>query len=759
MEEAEGQAARFKKVDELVGRLVVRALNGERVVNSRKDGKHAVLELAKLSRAERQVLNDTFSLAQQQAHGAWFLPEQASIGFGVLNFPSQLRNYPRHAMGIALEECGRTALAKSADAVLVWSLLEPFFSELFRPFDIRGPSAGIAERETALEEWRAVDETYAALNLNVATALSKMHFGSGWSKLAPDQQVGAKQRLMDALVAQVDVGIGSRYRALRIKALLQKYYAKAKDGRAQRRQVITKQLAPILAGFFGGDWLAWLDYVGEAPHPDEKISTALPEPRLYVGGEQKVLEAAARTGIAADEVQRILKSYWANSGGSSPVHRRVSVLARYWKVFDEIHARQEPGMRPLWGLVEEGGLINLDDVWRAPYQTGLFRELLPADLLADVEELWGSSVLAKWPDRVVSEQYPHAAMAEALGPCLAFWHGVALTAWFICEGPSSRTDMAGLAKYHARHLQALSDLGYPIADSLFGELVEAEARLGPPQPIVDERTMESGMSFSMQLGQRRGGFPGLRNIITKHRRAWTAPHFDGYLRALWETELRRASYEYNVLSEQRGKAPTLKQFAKHATGPSNHWFGGDVTALYAALGLKAPAKQERRLIMPVDRVGFAWTVFQVLGGRPFHRMVVVDSRADANRQGEEQQRNHAYKRLAEESLWYLQLQEVLGRSPDLDDFGASKFEKIAAVVTSDAEQFWPTYVQAIEQAKVSPQPAPEQVKSTPVFVGSPRHEGQKEVAPAEERDSVVDRPPPDPDPPKRSWLSRLLGRK
>ena len=87
-------------------------------------------------------------------------------------------------MGIALEERGQTALAKSADAVLVWSLLEPLSLELFRPFDIRGPSAGIAERETALEEWRAVDETYAALNLNVATALSKMHFSSGWSKLA-----------------------------------------------------------------------------------------------------------------------------------------------------------------------------------------------------------------------------------------------------------------------------------------------------------------------------------------------------------------------------------------------------------------------------------------------------------------------------------------------------------------------------------------------------------------------------------------------
>jgi len=41
-------------------------------------------------------------------------------------------------------------------------------------------------------------------------------------------------------------------------------------------------------------------------------------------------------------------------GETSPAERRLSSLARYWEAFDSIHARQESGMEPLWGLVEAG---------------------------------------------------------------------------------------------------------------------------------------------------------------------------------------------------------------------------------------------------------------------------------------------------------------------------------------------------------------------------------------------------------------------
>ncbi len=38
---------------------------------------------------------------------------------------------------------------------------------------------------------------------------------------------------------------------------------------------------------------------------------------------------------------------------AAPLEQRVAVLKRYWNIFDEIHARQKAGMKPLWGLVEE----------------------------------------------------------------------------------------------------------------------------------------------------------------------------------------------------------------------------------------------------------------------------------------------------------------------------------------------------------------------------------------------------------------------
>jgi hypothetical protein len=64
-----------------------------------------------------------------------------------------------------------------------------------------------------------------------------------------------------------------------------------------------------------------------------------------------------------------------------------------------------------------------------------------------------------------------STVAEAIGPALSFWHECALTARFVCEGPFSRTDMAGLAQYHRLQLQALRQLDMPIDSRLFEELI------------------------------------------------------------------------------------------------------------------------------------------------------------------------------------------------------------------------------------------------------------------------------------------------
>jgi hypothetical protein len=758
LEERGGRAERFRKTDQLLGQLVVRALRGARAATAYHDEKQLVVELEAIDATQRQILDAEFALTVQQKRGAWFLPEDARVRVGIVNFPSYLKAHPQYATGIALEEAGRVDLTQSSDGIFLWAVLEPLFAEFFRPFELRGPESATLNRAESVQQWAAFDQFCSDMGIDVARALSLFRFGGGWGKLNRDQQVAAKQNLMEALSSATKVTIGARYRALSVRALLEKYYSKAKDGRAKRRQVVTKQLGPILAGFFGGDWLAFLDYIGEQPHSEEKVTTTLPESKLYVGGESRIAEAAVKSGIPPEEVQRILAAYWANSGGSSPVHRRSTVLGHYWKAFDEIHARQKSGMRSLWGLVEEGGFINLDDVWRTPYQAGLFRELLPADLLRDIEELWGGTMISKWPDRVVSEPYPHAAMADALGPALSFWQGCALTAWFICEGPSSRTDIDGLATYHSRHLDELAALGCPIDVSLFVDLKAAEKHLGPPQPIVGTRHTHSigGLSFTMQMnqGERRDGFEWLRDVITRHRRAWSTQYFEGYLRTLWEGELRRASYDYNVLAEEKSKPPTLKQFAKHAVASANHWFGGDVTQVYGALGVKAPPRSERLIVMPSDRVTFAWAVFSALGGKPFRRESVVANRAEGERQAEEQQRNHGLKRLAEESLWYLQLEEALGRPPDVKEFGQKKFEGLAVALSGDPLAAWAVYSSAVVQVKQTPTPSPSQTVTTAVaspLTSLPAESSNVHSAPIKE-------PAEELAPTKRGWFSRLFGR-
>jgi len=54
--------------------------------------------------------------------------------------------------------------------------------------------------------------------------------------------------------------------------------------------------------------------------------------------------------------------------------------------------------------VADTGFFSLDDgsTDTIPYQEGLYRTLLPPDLLADIERLWGTAMLPRWPERMVT---------------------------------------------------------------------------------------------------------------------------------------------------------------------------------------------------------------------------------------------------------------------------------------------------------------------------------------------------------------------
>lgn len=510
--------------------------------------------------------------------------------------------------------------------------------------------------------------------------------------------VALRQALTESWAEAPD-DVGTRYRAYRLGQVIDRYYKKAKNGQALRKGVLTKAAGRTLTAYFGGGWLDFLAYIGEDPHPSEQIIQALPETRLMVGTSERAAQVAEEQGLSPEEVQRMLAAYWQQSDSTSPVEQRVEVIKRFWDAFDDLHARQQTGMPSLWGLVDHGFIDSKPD----EYKYGRHRELLPPNLVVDIERLWGSTMLPRWPDRIVSEPAPHAKLARALGPALTFWHGAALTAWFLCQGPYSRTEMDGLANYHDRELDALAELGCPVSDELFRELQEVEQSLEPIEREYDEVSnvdVAEGVSISIGFSkgpQKLRGFEQLRDIITRHRRTWTHQHFDRYLRARWERDLRSAGDAYNRLMAQRTQVPTAKQFAKAAAPAANLWFGGNISGVYSVLGLKSPVEPTETHLIPNDPVSFARRVFDELGGRARDESIATSPEERAA-QWEHNNRYGNYYDLAQQALNYVQLEEALGRPPEPKEFGTSKFKYRAEVLSDDVDEAFRLYGEAVHRA-------------------------------------------------------------
>lgn len=281
--------------------------------------------------------------------------------------------------------------------------------------------------------------------------------------------------------------------------------------------------------------------------------------------------------------------------------------------------------------------------------------------------------LQRHPGSIVSNPRPHQTMAEALGPAVEFWHGVGLTAWFVCEGPYSRTTLARVDRYYSKPLAALRTAGCPVDAAFFRELQAAEQLLGPEEEITDseDSTVETPygrMTFtsSMSHGTRREGFERVRDLITRHRHAWAEQHLGAYVKHRWRSELEDVARDHHRSVAAKGRPPTLPQFARFATTAANHWTGGDLEALYTAIGEPAPSQQKRPTrLLTEDGYDFARRVYQGLGGKPVDHDTWMNS-------PEETQRQWQLSRLATESLRYLQLQEALGRPPTTREFGAQR---------------------------------------------------------------------------------------
>jgi hypothetical protein len=615
------------------------------------------------------TLEAVFDVAAQQKRGAWWLPEQVSVKYGLVNVAAYYRDeHPTWAMTRVADDSGRFPLTETA-VFACWALLGPLAQDLLEPLMLRGPDNGALDAEASAVRWAAVADRYRELHLDtpdVMTALEAMTPGHGWSALDAAGQVGAKQRLLDALGARFDAGTVRRWRVSPLRELVARYVAKSKRGPAESRAVLVKAVQPALAAWFGGDWLALLTYLGHQPAEGEVIQTALPAPRLYVQGSDKVQQVAQEKNLPTEQVAAMLASYLGSDAVQSPVQRRVAVVRAWWEALDAAQAAQRPGM------------AVLDALWDAqvpspggpedPFSYPAGAAWLPQGVSEDITRLWGAMVFPSKPDRLVSALSPRWTMRSALGLPLQFWFEIGQSCWYICEGPYARTKLIDLRSYYHRYVAAMADAGTPVDRDLFTELEAAERRLGPEEPLLDPgEAIDAGhgitVTFSVGSGTRRAGFEILRDIVTYHRRAWAAQHLGTAIRTAWEQPLHELADNINRAVAARGKLPTARQLAGFAGTVANGWFGGDLSAALAAVGERPVVDQRDVRLLPTDRHAYCRRVYQAMGGQP-----VLD------RHDSKYADTYRLLSLAANAPRLIQKQELLGHPPSAKDVQFDRYE-------------------------------------------------------------------------------------
>lgn len=710
---AEGDRGSFADYDRVLAGLLDRAIRGEQVVDVTPARRRTDSDVVTITVGdhEREILEAMLAPTAQQARGGWYVPEADRQRIGMIEFARWAKAEPRFSISAA--DAQRAAVQLDAmDAIVIWAALEPVMELLYLPFKLRsGYWLGDRRPDLMQKDWASVDGSYAALGID-SSPLAAFKDGRAWATRSIEDVMTARDALLEAWKGAPG-DVGERAILLLISRLVERYYAKAKEGMAQRTKVMNKGLERALTGAFGGDWLSFVRYLGEQVHPGEQIATAVEPTSMLVSGRDRAAQAAAATGVAVEEIERMLTAYWGGQH-DSPVEQRARVMREWWTAFDTLHARQAPAMPSLWGLLgdrfEDMGQ-NSDDgrYTRRGY------ELLPPELNRSVEDHWGTAVLPRWPHALVTEAYPHATFAEALGPGIDFWHGVALTCWFICEGPYSRTEIGGIPNYYDRQIKLLEAIGCPIDFGMFADLRAAEKRLTdrpPPAGETTEHNLGEGMSFSITIStgsDKKDGFEHMRDVVTRYRRAWAEQHLERYLHARWEQDLRAVGDDYHRHVADKGKPPTVKQFAKIAEHTANHWFGGDLAQLCNALGLPSPEPQQHRRMLPTDRGAFVTRVRELLGGQRWET-------SPEDIEPDERERRLRLSELADRAPAVVQIWEATGDPPPL--IGASwARSRLETAFGPDTEAGWQKYLGIVDQVVHEPQATPQAaIPSAPAVV-------------------------------------------
>ncbi|TMK99476.1 MAG: hypothetical protein E6G34_02740 [Actinobacteria bacterium] len=545
-----------------LGRLLASVLGGKQAVRLSSGSQGAEgpsrVELVGLREADRAIFATRLSMPES---GPRHVPA-GGLDLAAIRLPELVRAQPYWTMSAA---GFRNYLEfTTLDAVICQRFLAPLLGDLAYIFRLR---AGVGPKSAKGRGHHLARCAQAHQALGLASDQLQALLDP---ELSAEQVAAARSALITGWAAYPE-DVGERAMALFSGELAQAYYAKArKDGSVEAARVLTTNVVPLLEITLG-NWPTLVAYLGETQAPADATPVATPEVTLPAEPPPEVAE-------------------------------RLAALRDWWAMYDASHATQRAGMEPLDDLVPKRWDYGLPDEDGGGRRRGLERRALAPELLLSIASLWGKQVLVRHPDMLVCEPRPLSVLAELVQPAAGFWDELSLTAWFLCFGAYSRHTLDQLEEFQHDTRDVLAELGAPVNPGIYGELLALAER----HPfLIEPAGLAIGVSFEINLDdagaptvsshmvqpERRSHpqvFEALRDIITRHRRAWLAQHLDGYLDHLWRRDLGAGAEVYWKRYRGRGKAPTVKQALPDVAGPAQRWFGADHGRLSRLLALDGP---------------------------------------------------------------------------------------------------------------------------------------------------------------------------
>lgn len=649
LERGAGRSARFQPLDSLLESVIERMLGAQEVAKFVLDRNRPGFTLLGIDHSELQLIRNNYSAPSLESRGCFFLPDEVAVS-SIIQFPFVYRRWPRFAARITTEVAVTVQAEGSADAVFAWGVLLPIAELLYTPLRVSGRFDRERTLNGLIEEWPQTAVLLADLGFDVAGMGIAQKTGR-WN----NQQMWRRAQILSRL--QYKPGLGSLIRIALVRLLVARYYSKVdKKGYVTRKRILTKEYEQLLVGVFGGSWPAFVDYLGETPHPDDAADHE-PPPRL---------------ALITDEL-------------APAIQARVATARSYWDIVGEVERRQRSTERLARALVPDSedylyadgrsGRLILEDGWK---------RCLPPDLNSAVMELWGTQYWPQTPQRIVTAPNPHFNLALAIGPAIRFWHGAHLTAWYMCRGGWSRTTLADLRRYYERDLLELSRLECPVEPSLLKRIADAERLLGPAREVVGKHELiQSGsvrISIGTDISSERDGFEAARDVIATAREEWTRLYLTTYLQRRAHEDLESANRFYWRAVADRTKPPTIKQFTGSAGSLADNWLGGDLEAAYVIIGATSPIHAELVGRRSLPRLEFVQKLLEGLGGRNLN----LDPVSAGYREAWE------VVSMANAGLRYLQAREGTGGKPQFKDVHRI-VERYVAIRGADAQQMLDWY--------------------------------------------------------------------